>query len=114
MKRLVLATGVCLLAVLAAASGLLPGPSLAQEGVTVRSQEVSNEFPDGIVFKVDFQSEEPVKEVRFRYAIAPDGSRAYGVPDCSGVTDIQCTFDLKSNAQNFLIPGVEITYFWEI
>ena len=109
MKRLVF-----LLAVLAAASGLWPGSSLAQEGVTVRSQEVSNEFPDGIAFTVDFQSEEPVKEVRFRYAIAPDGSRAYGVPECSGVTDVQCTFDLESNAQNFLIPGVEITYFWEI
>jgi len=114
MKRLVLATGVCALAVLAAISGRWPGPSLAQEGVTVRSQEVSNEFPDGIVFKVDFQSEEPVKEVRFRYAIAPDGSRAYGVPDCSGVTDVQCTFDLESNAQNFLIPGVEITYYWQV
>jgi hypothetical protein len=114
MKRLVLATGICLLVALAAVSGLWPVSILAQEGVTVLSQEVSNEFPEGIVFKVDFQSEEPVKEVRFRYAIAPDGSRAYGVPDCTGVTDVQCTFDLESNVQNFLIPGVEVTYYWEI
>jgi hypothetical protein len=114
MKRLVLATCVFLLVALAAVSGPWPGRILAQGGVTIRSQDVSNDFPGGIVFKVDFQSEEPVKEVRFRYAIAPDGSRAYGVPDCSGVTDVQCTFDLKSNVQNFLIPGVEITYFWEI
>lgn len=114
MKRLVLVAGFCLLAALAGVSALWPGPGVAQEGVIVRSQEASNEFPEGIVFKVDFQSEEPVKEVRFRYAIAPDGSRAYGVPDCSGVTDVQCTFDLESNVQNFLIPGVEITYYWEI
>jgi hypothetical protein len=82
--------------------------------VDVRSQEVRNDFPNGIIFKLDFESEEPVKEVRFRYAIAPDGSQAYAVPECTGVTSVQCTFDLKSTVDNFLIPGVEITYFWEI
>jgi hypothetical protein len=91
-----------------------PALARAQEGVDVRSQEVSNDFPNGIIFKLDFESEEPVKEVRFRYAIAPDGSQAYAVPECIGVTSVQCTFDLKSTVDNFLIPGVEITYFWEI
>jgi hypothetical protein len=95
-------------------SGLWPALGRAQQGVDVQSQEARNDFPNGIVFKLDFESAEPVKEVRFRYAIAPDGSRAYGVPDCTGVAIVQCTFDLKSTLSNFLIPGVEITYFWEI
>jgi hypothetical protein len=95
-------------------SGLWPALGRAQQGVDVRSQEARNDFPSGIVFKLDFESEAPVQEVRFRYAIAPDGSRAYGVPECTGVTSVQCTFDLKSTVDNFLIPGVEITYFWEI
>jgi hypothetical protein len=95
-------------------SGLWPALGRAQQGVDVQSQEARNDFPNGIVFKLDFESAEPVKEVRFRYAIAPDGSRAYGVPECTGVTIVQCTFDLKSTLSNFLIPGVEITYFWEI
>jgi len=86
----------------------------AQQGVDVRSQEARNDFPNGIIFKLDFESEEPIKEVRFRYAIAPDGSQAYAVPECTGVTSVQCTFDLKSTVSNFLIPGVEITYFWQI
>ena len=114
MRRLLLPTGVCLLAALIIISGLWPALGRAQQGVDVRSQEVRNDFPNGIIFKLDFEIEEPVKEVRFRYAIAPDGSRAYGVPDCTGVTSVQCTFDLKSTVDNFLIPGVEITYFWEI
>jgi hypothetical protein len=95
-------------------SGLWPVLGRAQQGVDVHSWEARNDFPKGIIFKLDFESEEPVKEVRFRYAIAPDGSRAYGVPECTGVTSVQCTFDLKSTVSNFLIPGVEITYFWEI
>ena len=86
----------------------------AQQGVDVRSQEARNDFPNGIIFKLDFESEEPIKEVRFRYAIAPDGSQAYAVPECTGVTSVQCTFELKSTVSNFLIPGVEITYFWQI
>ena len=114
MRRLLLPTGVCLLAALTIISSLWPALGRAQQGVDVRSQEVRNDFPNGIIFKLDFEIEEPVKEVRFRYAIAPDGSRAYSVPECTGTTSVQCTFDLKSTVDNFLIPGVEITYFWEI
>jgi len=109
VRRLVL-----LLATVAVVSSLWPALGRAQQGVDVHSWEARNDFPKGIIFKLDFESEEPVKEVRFRYAIAPDGSRAYGVPECTGVTSVQCTFDLKSTVSNFLIPGVEITYFWEI
>jgi hypothetical protein len=114
VRRLTILKVVCLLAAAIGLLGSWPAIARAQGGVTVRSQDVSNEFPDGIVFEVDFESEQPVKEVRFRYAIAPDGSHAYGVPDCTGTTDVQCTFDLKSDVQNFLIPGIEITYYWQI
>ena len=110
MRRLAL----LLAATVTVLSASWPALARAQQGVDVRSQEVRNDFPNGIIFKLDFESEEPVKEVRFRYAIAPDGSQAYAVPECTGVTSVQCTFDLKSTVDNFLIPGVEITYFWEI
>jgi hypothetical protein len=103
-----------LLAVVTIVSSLWPVIGRAQQGVDVRSQEARNDFPNGIIFRLDFESEQPIQEVRFRYAIAPDGSQAYGVPECAGTTSVQCTFDLKSTADNFLIPGVEITYFWEI
>ncbi len=109
MRRLTL-----LVAIVALGCGLWPAFGRAQQGVDVRSEEARNDFPSGIVFTLDFESQQPVKEVRFRYAIAPDGSRAYGVPDCTGTTSVQCTFDLKSTPGNFLIPGVEITYYWEI
>lgn len=109
MRRLAI-----LLAALAVVAALWPALGRAQQGIDIVSEEVRSQFPKGILFKLDFKSEEPVEEVRFRYAIAPDGARAYGVPDCAGVTSVQCTFDLESGVRNFLIPGVEITYFWEI
>jgi len=109
VKRLAL-----LLATVALVCGLWPAFGRAQQAIDIRSQEARNDFPSGIVFTLDFDSRAPVKEVRFRYAIAPDGSRAYGVPDCTGTTNVQCTFNLKNTSGNFLIPGVEITYYWEI
>jgi hypothetical protein len=103
-----------LLAAMAVVAALWPAFGQAQQGIDISSQEVRNNFPEGAVFKLDFEGEEPIKEVRFRYAIAPDGAQAYGVPECTGVTVVQCTFELESTVTNFLIPGVEITYFWQI
>src|SRR3972149_6612260 len=92
----------------------LVGPVAAQGGIEVASQDVSNEFPNGAVFSVSATSDAEITEVTLRYEVAPDGSRAYGVAECTGVTSVQCTFDLKSNVRTFLIPGIEITYFWEL
>ena len=93
---------------------VLVGPVAAQGGIEVASQDVSNEFPNGAVFSVSATSDAEITEVTLRYEVAPDGSRAYGVAECTGVTSVQCTFDLKSNVRTFLIPGIEITYFWEL
>ncbi len=92
----------------------LAGPVAAQGGIEVTSQDVSNEFPNGAVFSVSATSDTEITEVTLRYEVAPDGSRAYGTAECTGVTSVQCSFDLESNARTFLIPGTEITYFWEL
>lgn len=93
---------------------LLGRPAAAEGGIEVAAQDVRNEFPEGAVFSVSATSDAEITEVTLRYEVAPDGSRAYGVAECTGVTSVQCSFDLKSNPRTFLIPGTEITYFWEL
>ncbi len=104
-----------LLAMLALLSGALVAPGArAQAGIEVRSQDVQNQFPEGILFTLVTASASPIDEVRLRYTIAPDGTAASGVAECTGDTAVNCTFDLLSKPATFLPPGTEITYFWDI
>ena len=84
------------LALLLAALVLLSAPwsalGRAQQGIDILSEEVRSEFPEGIAFELDFESEEPVKEVRFRYAIAPDGSEVRRLIRTDGGSMAQFTF----------------------
>lgn len=110
-----LLTVAALLAVLALVSGVLVAPGArAQADIEVRSQDVQNRFPEGILFTLFMASANPIEEVRLRYSIAPDGTAASGVAECTGETAVNCTFDLQSKPGTFLPPGTEITYFWDV
>jgi hypothetical protein len=103
-----------LLALTFVSLAVLGRPAAAQGGIEVSAQGVSNEFPDGVVFHVSATSDAEITEATLRYQVAPDGSRAYGVAECTGVTSVDCSFNLESESGSFLIPGAEITYFWEL
>jgi len=108
-------TVAALLAVLALVGGFLVAPGArAQADIEVRSQDVQNQFPEGALFSLFMASASPVEEVRLRYSIAPDGTAASGVAECTGETAVTCTFELQSKPGTFLPPGTEITYFWGI
>lgn len=97
-----------------AATGLVHPSVAAQGAIELRSEDVRNEFPNGIVFSMSVVAPSPVEEVRLRYSIAPDGTGAAGVADCTAAATTTCTFELRSTLRTFLIPGTEITYYWDI
>jgi hypothetical protein len=104
-----------LLAVLASVGGVSMAPGArAQADIEVRSEDVQNRFPEGILFTLLTASASPIEEVRLRYSIAPDGAAASGVAECTGEAVVNCTFELQSKPRTFLPPGTEITYFWDI
>jgi len=109
MRRWLLATAAAL-----ALAGSMPLPGGAQ-GIAVRSQTAQNQFPEGVVFNLLAGSDSPVAEVRLRYTIqTPDGSRAFGKPECNEGLTFQCSFHLRSTGGTFLIPKTNITYSWAI
>lgn len=108
------ATALTLLALTFAAVNLGSPEAVAQAGIEVQSQSVDNQFPDGAVFTVLAVVDSPIQEVRLRYSIAPDGTKASGVAECTGDTTASCTFALGDTQRTFLIPGSEITYYWDI
>lgn len=86
----------------------------AQESITVISDSPQNEFPTGVTFSVSFSAPAAEEQVRLRYRVAPDGTGASGIAECSGSGTVTCTYTLQSGRGIFVIPGAEITYHWEI
>jgi hypothetical protein len=112
-KTFVLAAITFALAATNLALPQLPQAS-AQQPITVVSEEPRNEFPSGVSFAVSFTAPAASKEVRLHYTLAPDGTGATAVADCTGTATVSCTFRLTSGRGIFIIPGAEITYRWEI
>lgn len=86
----------------------------AQSAITIVSEQPQNEFPRGVTFTLSFTAPSAPKEVRLQYRLAPDGTGATAIADCTGTTTVSCNYTLTSGAGIFIIPGAEITYHWEI
>jgi len=102
--------------VLAAAfvAGLAGGSARAQE-IGINSQDVANNFPDDIVFRISASSAAAdIEKLTVRYEILPDGVPAYGVPEFEPGQQVQVDFHLDTNGQIYVAPGAEIRYHWEI
>src|SRR3990170_1288694 len=100
------------LTVVAGWSSPLPGGA---QGISVRSQSVQNQFPEGAVFNLLVGADSPVAEVRLYYTLqTPDSSRAIGQPECNEGRVVQCSFDLRSTADTFLVPKTDISYSREV
>ncbi len=94
---------------------VVPAPAAsAQQAISVVAEAPRNEFPKGVTFTVSFTAPAETKEARLRYQLAPDGTGASGVADCTGAATVNCSFTLTSGRGIFIIPGAEITYHWEI
>ena len=91
-----------------------PSPATAQQAITVLSEEPRNEFPAGVTFTISFNAPAEVKEARLRYHLAPDGTGASGVAECTSAAAVSCSFTLTSGRGIVIIPGAEVTYHWEL
>jgi len=87
----------------------------AQQGaIVVQSDEAENDFPAGVSFSVTFTAPAPPDEVRLEYALAPDGTGATAIAQCSGDAAVTCRYALTSGRGIVIIPGATITYHWDI
>jgi hypothetical protein len=89
-------------------------PASAQEAITVIADAPRNESPNGVTFTLSFNAPAGIEEVRLRYQLAPDGTGAAAIAQCSTAATTNCSFTLTSGRGIFVIPGAEITYHWEI
>jgi len=96
------------------AAALAAGPARAQE-IGIGAQDVANNFPDEVVFRLSATGNTDIQKVTVLYQILPDGVPAYGVPEFASGRQVQASFHLNANdGQVYLAPGAEIRYHWEI
>ncbi|HXF51027.1 MAG TPA: peptidase MA family metallohydrolase [Dehalococcoidia bacterium] len=100
-------------AVLALGASLAFSREVSAQTLQVDSVETTNAFPAGAVFSIFARTSEPPKEVRLRYSIAPDGTEAMRVAECSGTNPIGCRATVGDTLDTFMIPGAEVTFSWE-
>lgn len=113
MRKSVLISLVALAAVFAVVASPR-GAARAQQPISVVSDQTQNEFPRGVSFSITFSAPAAAKEVRLQYHLAPDGTGATAVANCTSAAAITCTYSLISGNGISIVPGAEITYHWEI
>lgn len=109
--------GLIAMAIVVAGFGVPMGeftPARAQSAISVQSDEARNEFPTGVTFAITFSAPAPAKQVRFRSELAPDGTDASAIAECTGTSTTSCTHTLTSGRGITIIPGAQITYHWDI
>jgi hypothetical protein len=104
------------LVLVAALAVVLDAGSARAQEIGINSQDVANNFPDEIVFRLSANSAAAnIEKVTVRYQILPDGVPAYEVPEFNPGRLVQIDFHLNANdGQLYLAPGAEIRYHWEI
>ena len=90
--------------------------TLSAQGLSVTDEGVSNNFPDGMKFRVSAQSDDAIEKVRLRYTVLPDGTTASDVPDFQPGRSVSTAFTLSGNdpPRIYLSPGTRIDYHWEV
>jgi hypothetical protein len=103
-----------LLVAVATLSALLPQPQPAAAAIEVRANTVANRFPDGLQFTLFTASDANITDVRLRFRILPFGVNASIKPNCTTGPTVNCTANVGSTAESYMVPGAGIVYYWEI
>ena len=108
MRRVLTASGLAL-----AVWALTVVSGAGQGAISVDSSDAVNQFPNGVTFSISLHSDSEISKVQFRYTVPPDGTNVYEAPECTSGASVKCTYNLKSGAELFLVPGANVVYYWQ-
>jgi len=89
---------------------LLPASAGAQSAPTVTDGEITNEFPNGVTFRLSAESDSPIETIRLRYKILPDGFAAIGRLQFEPARSVEFSYSIDI----YLPPGTIIEYYWQV
>ena len=107
------------MAVAALALGTSSSPVSAQsaEAITVISSSVESQFPEGMTFTIDVESELRIDDIRVTFEIGDRGTTQYAYLDLDQTTRPLVNGELfhRTNSRDrYIPPGTSIKYWFEI
>jgi hypothetical protein len=91
-------------------------PAAAQSPVRLVGEPAEqNQFPEGITFSLEAESNARITDVRLRYTFLPENRSSTATATFDPGTRIRATYQLRSGTSGlYLPPGKQIRYSWEI
>lgn len=91
----------------------LPGLAKADEPIQVLDQGVETAFRDYITFNISVESESKITEARLLYRVTGQIATARGDAEIEPNSRVDATFTIDQE-QDYLPPGTELEYWWQI
>ncbi len=113
----VAAVAIAIVFVVASAMSSDPAKAQSVETVTVVSSNVESQFPDGMTFTIDVESEVRIDDVRVTFEIGNRGTTQYAYLELDQTTRPLVNGELfhRTNSRDrYIPPGTMIKYWFEI
>ena len=109
----ILLVGCITLSIVTAASLFASSPSPAP--ISVVSENVVSEFPEGMRFSLELESEHDIKEIAVRFRVGQQTSGVYEYMEVESTSSVHADLFWRTGARGkYIPPGTIITYNFEI
>jgi len=90
-----------------------PMPVLAAEPIRLLASEAHNEFPQRVAFDLKVEGDAEITSATFYYHIGDSPVLTYARPEFSPGRQATVEYVIKGQ-QDYLPPGAEINYYWQV
>jgi hypothetical protein len=111
MRLRVSGLAAAVLALLAASLSVAPARA---DGIDVVSQSVQNKFPQGLQFNLFVTAGGDITDARLHYRLGAEPVEAQVKGTCTPGRSSNCTASVGNTPASYLVPGANLTYFWEL
>ena len=104
-------------AIVAVSAALAPSPpALAHgDGITVSSSNVVSEFPEGMRFSIEAESDHEIEEIAVKFRSGTQEREVYGYMEFDSAKTVDSELFWRTNtAGRYIPPGTIIYYYFEI
>ena len=111
IQRVTLVFVICVFAVLVSAGSAFA----SSEAIAVASADVVSEFPDGMRFSIEVESEEEIEEIAVKFRTGTQKREVYGYMEFDEAKVVDSELFWRTNTSGrYIPPGTIIYYYFEI
>ena len=111
----ILILAACAIAAACAAFASAPPASAHSDGITVASSSVVSEFPEGMRFSIEAESDHEIEEIAVKFRSGTQEREVYGYMEFDSAKAVDAELFWRTNTSGrYIPPGTIIYYYFEI